>query len=166
MSTAVYADYLVQRTDTCLSGTACLELRTQALPQCLGASEQWVHLAGRQHARLGQPPAQCKTKTMSSVVQSRLMGHALACAGAVTTLAFANFSAALRAGAGGGFAYAPRTADYSGAALSVDAGARQALGGRLAAVGAALEAAFGGAQDVEGALVGERAYVVQTRPQP
>ena len=90
-------------------------------------------------------------------------------AGAVTTLAFANFSTALHAGAGGagsGFAYAPRTADYSRAALSVDGGARQALGGRLAAVGAALETAFGGAQDVEGALVGERVYVVQTRPQP
>ena len=103
------------------------------------------------------------------MVQSRLTGHAPARAGAVTTLAFANFSAALRTGAGGaggGFAYAHRTADYSRAALSLDAGARQALGGQLAAVGGALEAAFGGAQDVEGALVGERVYVVQTRPQP
>jgi len=88
----------------------------------------------------------------------------------VDTLAFANFSAALRAGASaggaGGFAYASRTPDYSAEALSVDAGARAALGGRLAAVGAALERAFGGPQDVEGALVGGRLFVVQTRPQP
>lgn len=89
--------------------------------------------------------------------------------GAVDTLAFANFSAALRAGAGGGasgFAYAARTPDYSAEALTVDAGARAALGGRLAGVGAALERAFGGPQDVEGALVGGRLFVVQTRPQP
>lgn len=87
----------------------------------------------------------------------------------MTTLVFANFSTVLRAGAAGagdGFAYGTRTPDYSREALSRDAGAREALGARLAAVGAALEAAFGGAQDVEGALVGERVFVVQTRPQP
>ena len=40
------------------------------------------------------------------------------------------------------------------------------MGKELAEVGQQLEAAFGAAQDVEGAFVGETLYIVQTRPQP
>lgn len=43
---------------------------------------------------------------------------------------------------------------------------REEVGKRLAAVGAALEKAFKGPQDVEGALVGSQVFIVQTRPQP
>ena len=43
---------------------------------------------------------------------------------------------------------------------------RREVGSSLAAVGAALEKAFKGPQDVEGALVGSDVYIVQTRPQP
>lgn len=40
------------------------------------------------------------------------------------------------------------------------------VGKKLAEVGKQLEVAFGAAQDVEGAFVGETLYIVQTRPQP
>lgn len=40
------------------------------------------------------------------------------------------------------------------------------IGERLSEVGVALETVFGGPQDVEGALVGDRIFVVQSRPQP
>ncbi len=43
---------------------------------------------------------------------------------------------------------------------------REEVGKSLAAVGAALEKAFKGPQDIEGALVGTDVYIVQTRPQP
>ena len=43
---------------------------------------------------------------------------------------------------------------------------REEVGKKLAAVGAALEKAFQGPQDVEGALVGSQVFIVQTRPQP
>ena len=43
---------------------------------------------------------------------------------------------------------------------------RKAVSKKLAVVGAALEKAFKGPQDVEGALVGSDVYIVQTRPQP
>ncbi len=43
---------------------------------------------------------------------------------------------------------------------------RTEVGKSLAAVGAALEKAFKGPQDVEGALVGSEVFIVQTRPQP
>jgi len=56
--------------------------------------------------------------------------------------------------------------DYSKQELSLDAGARERLCRRLAAVGAALEAEFGGPQNVEGCLVGDDVYVFQSRPQP
>ena len=51
-------------------------------------------------------------------------------------------------------------------ALSVSDDRREAVGKQLAKVGAALEEAFGGAQDVEGALIKDAVYIVQTRPQP
>ena len=58
------------------------------------------------------------------------------------------------------------TVDYSAQPLSVDVAARNALGARLAAIGAVLEAEYQSPQDVEGTVVGEQVYIVQTRPQP
>lgn len=103
-------------------------------------------------------------------------------AGAVSTLAFANFTHALvpaqaaaaasGAPAGNGapvgtlHACSERLLDYSQAALSRSGEARKRLGGRLGAVAALLEREFGGPQDVEGCLLGDAVFVVQTRPQP
>jgi len=56
--------------------------------------------------------------------------------------------------------------DYSQQELSTDVTARMALGRRLAAVGAALEAEYGAPQDIEGGVVGDVIYIVQSRPQP
>ena len=58
------------------------------------------------------------------------------------------------------------TVDYSAQPLSADAAARNVLGARLAAIGAALEAEYGSPQDIEGTVVGENVFVVQSRPQP
>ena len=48
----------------------------------------------------------------------------------------------------------------------MDTKKQQSIGKILSAAGMQLEEAFGGAQDVEGALKGSDIYVVQTRPQP
>ena len=56
--------------------------------------------------------------------------------------------------------------DYSSMDLSLDHDKRVAVGRRLVEVGLVLEKEFDGAQDVEGAIVGDQVYVVQTRPQP
>ena len=56
--------------------------------------------------------------------------------------------------------------DYSAQELSTDKEKRDTLGRRLAAVGAALEAEYGAPQDIEGCLVGDEVYIVQSRPQP
>ncbi len=40
------------------------------------------------------------------------------------------------------------------------------LGARLGKIGGQLEEAFGGPQDVEGAIVDDDVYIVQSRPQP
>ncbi len=83
--------------------------------------------------------------------------------GAVTTLAFADFSQALHPKAGGGLRR--ETVDYAAIDLSRCSEARQRLGAQLASVGAAVERAFGGPQDIEGVVVQGRVYLVQTRPQ-
>lgn len=59
-----------------------------------------------------------------------------------------------------------QTVDYSKHALSNDTAVREEIARRLLGVGMQLEQAFGGAQDVEGCLVGKDLFVVQTRPQP
>jgi phosphoglucan,water dikinase len=83
--------------------------------------------------------------------------------GAVRTLAFANFSRALRpVGAGG---VASETVDYSRVRLSLDAGVRQDLGRRLAAIGRLVEEALQRPQDIEGAVIGDEVYLVQSRAQ-
>jgi|TARA_B110000879_G_C10943895_1_gene420928 phosphoglucan,water dikinase len=58
------------------------------------------------------------------------------------------------------------TVEYSAQALSRDELARNSLGQRLAQIGAALESEYGSPQDVEGTVVGEDVFVVQSRPQP
>ena len=55
---------------------------------------------------------------------------------------------------------------YAQERLSCDNDFRSDLGKRLMEVGVVLETALGGAQDVEGALVDGKLYIVQSRPQP
>lgn len=69
-------------------------------------------------------------------------------------------------GSGRVYECATRVIDYSRQQLSVSSDARVALGRRIGAVASCMERAFSGPQDVEGCLVGEQLYVVQTRPQP
>jgi phosphoglucan,water dikinase len=86
----------------------------------------------------------------------------------VTTLAFANFSEemlVLNSGPADG-EVVHFTVDYSKKPLSVDSTFRKQFGQRLAAIGQYLEQKFGSAQDVEGCMVGEDIYIVQSRPQP
>lgn len=59
-----------------------------------------------------------------------------------------------------------RTVAYSNHYLSKDEDKRKQLAVNLYKVGKFLEAELGGPQDVEGAIVGESMYVVQSRPQP
>jgi phosphoglucan,water dikinase len=104
--------------------------------------------------------------------------------GETTTLAFANFSEALvpaqaaaPAAVGGSSSSGDSSAgtlhesgtrilDYSQQVLSRSGDARKQLGARLGGVAAFLECEFGGPQDIEGCLVGDAVFVVQTRPQP
>ncbi|KAL2497284.1 Phosphoglucan [Abeliophyllum distichum] len=88
--------------------------------------------------------------------------------GSVRTLAFANFSKELMVSgsdpADGEVLHL--TVDYSRKSLTVDPIFRQQLGTRLGAVGLFLEREFKCPQDVEGCLVGDDIFIVQTRPQP
>ncbi|EPS62661.1 hypothetical protein M569_12127, partial [Genlisea aurea] len=88
--------------------------------------------------------------------------------GRVETLAFANFSHELVVAAKSNAAGVVQqsTVDYSKKGLTVDPVMRQQLGRRLAAIGLLLEQKYGCPQDVEGCLVGEDIFIVQTRPQP
>jgi phosphoglucan,water dikinase len=83
--------------------------------------------------------------------------------GAVSTLAFANYSLSLQPAADGGLS--ERIVDYSRVELSLNTDRRQAVGRQLAAVGRTIEQAFGFPQDLEGVVVGERIFVVQSRAQ-
>jgi phosphoglucan,water dikinase len=83
--------------------------------------------------------------------------------GTLRTLAFANFSQALRPAAAGGLLR--ETVDYSRIPVSCDAEARKELGGRLARIGRQVEEALEGPQDIEGAVVGDEIYLVQARAQ-
>ncbi|XP_074320699.1 phosphoglucan, water dikinase, chloroplastic isoform X3 [Silene latifolia] len=88
--------------------------------------------------------------------------------GIVKTTAFANFSEEMvvsKAGVGDGQVI-QLTVDYSKKPLTIDPIYRRQVGQRLCAVGYFLERKFGGPQDVEGCLVGNDVYIVQTRPQP
>ena len=59
-----------------------------------------------------------------------------------------------------------KTMDYSRHELSCSVDAREMLGKRLAVVGKLLEKVFASPQDVEGCIVNEQMYILQTRPQP
>ena len=78
-------------------------------------------------------------------------------------LAFANFSCALRPDVAGGTSTA--RVRYSEMPLSRDLQVAAALGKRLAALARLIEEEFGSPQDIEGAIVGDRMYLVQSRPQ-
>ncbi|KAJ8547034.1 hypothetical protein K7X08_010620 [Anisodus acutangulus] len=86
----------------------------------------------------------------------------------VKTLAFANFSEEMVVGgsspADGEVIHL--TVDYSKKPLTVDPIFKRQLGQRLGAVGFYLERKFGSPQDVEGCLVGNEIFIVQSRPQP
>lgn len=93
--------------------------------------------------------------------------------GKVETTAFANFSSMLLPKAHHDEEWSvegkvmTKVADYSTLALSVDDENRELLGKRLLSVGEVLEKEFGGIpQDIEGAVVGNELYIVQSRPQP
>ncbi|UCG11121.1 MAG: TIM barrel protein [Deltaproteobacteria bacterium] len=83
--------------------------------------------------------------------------------GELRMLAFANFSKAVWPAASGGLTR--RTVDYSRVNFSQDKGLRNRLGDRLHAIGRFVEDSLGGAQDIEGAIVGDDIYLVQSRPQ-
>ncbi|CAI6010472.1 unnamed protein product [Closterium sp. NIES-65] len=102
--------------------------------------------------------------------------------GSVRILAFANFSEKIvmapvaagggsggrntGAGSGGGGGVVMQAVDYSGQLLSTSPDAQVVLAKKLEAVGAFLEDRFGSPQDIEGCVVGDKIYVVQSRPQP
>jgi phosphoglucan,water dikinase len=83
--------------------------------------------------------------------------------GAVQTLAFANFSQALLADSRGGVRR--ELLDYSRVSLSRESESRKDLGRQLAAIGSCVESGFNKAQDIEGAIMGNKIYLVQSRPQ-
>jgi phosphoglucan,water dikinase len=78
-------------------------------------------------------------------------------------LAFASFSDAIQPDPSGGTAR--RVVQYSDAGLSRDPAFARQLGKRFAAIARFMEGALGRPQDIEGALVGEEIYIVQSRPQ-
>jgi phosphoglucan,water dikinase len=103
-------------------------------------------------------------ETLASAA-SRGTPYRLVCdkeSGSVTTLAFASFSRGL-CSAGNGLEQ--RTLDYSSIPLSRDSETRIVLGQRLAKIGRSIENALHKPQDIEGAIVGEKIYLVQARPQ-
>jgi len=83
--------------------------------------------------------------------------------GEVQTLAFANFSYALQAASKDGLTR--ELLDYSRVSLSRESELRKDMGRRLAKVGSVVENEFGRAQDIEGAIVVDKIYLVQSRPQ-
>jgi phosphoglucan,water dikinase len=104
-------------------------------------------------------------ETLASAT-SRGTPYRLVCnkkSGEVQTVAFANFSHALRADSAGGVKQ--ELLDYSRIPLSRESELRRDVGGRLAKIGARIESEFGKAQDIEGAIVGDKIYLVQSRAQ-
>jgi phosphoenolpyruvate synthase/pyruvate phosphate dikinase len=83
--------------------------------------------------------------------------------GPTEILAFANFTHALHADPAAGVR--KEILNYSRVRLSQDYSALERLGGRLAEIGAIVETAFNGPQDIEGFVVNDRIYLVQARPQ-
>lgn len=82
--------------------------------------------------------------------------------GDISTLALASFSVALAPAPSGVLC---RKLDYSTVALTCDSEARLNLGKRLGNLAGRVEQEFGAPQDIEGAVVGNEIYLVQSRPQ-
>jgi phosphoglucan,water dikinase len=80
----------------------------------------------------------------------------------VTTLSLASFSHALMPGDSG---VTRKRLSYSDVPLTRDPAFRKQIGKRLAAVGRFIEEAFGKPQDIEGAVIGDEIYLVQSRAQ-
>ena len=83
--------------------------------------------------------------------------------GEVRMLAFASFSHAIMPCPSGGLM--DMTVDYSRTKLSTDQAFRTRLGARLGAIGRLVEDSMKGPQDIEGLVIKDRIYLVQSRPQ-
>jgi phosphoglucan,water dikinase len=104
-------------------------------------------------------------ETLASAA-SRGTPYRLVCnkrSGDVQTLTFANFSYALRPASKDGLTRG--LIDYSRVSFSRESELRKDVGRRLAKLGSIVENEFGKAQDIEGAIMGKRIYLVQSRPQ-
>lgn len=90
--------------------------------------------------------------------------------GTVKTLSFANFSEQIAVQNGSKDSADGRVVrqvvDYSSQPLSSDPVFREQVGQRLATIGFFLEQHFKAPQDIEGCIIGEDVYIVQSRPQP
>ena len=83
--------------------------------------------------------------------------------GAHQMQAFSSFSTALRPKPNGGLEAS--TVDHSQVRFSCDASYRVEIASRLAAISEGVERHFGRPQDIEGVIVGEQVYLVQSRDQ-
>ncbi|NVM20951.1 MAG: TIM barrel protein [Desulfobacterales bacterium] len=83
--------------------------------------------------------------------------------GDVRMAAFASFSHAIWPDGAGGLIR--KAVDYSRIGLSRDEDFRNYLGRRLGSIGRFVEDALGGPQDMEGLVLGDGIYLVQSRPQ-
>jgi phosphoglucan,water dikinase len=83
--------------------------------------------------------------------------------GSVCMLAFASFSYAIWPGPSGNLIQ--KTVDYSRTGLSKDKVFRNRLGGRLGSIGRFVEDSVGTPQDIEGLVLEDKIYLVQSRPQ-
>jgi phosphoglucan,water dikinase len=83
--------------------------------------------------------------------------------GSVCILAFASFSYAIWPGSSENLIQ--KTVDYSRIGLSKDKVFRDRLGGRLGIIGRFVEDSLGMPQDIEGLVLKDKIYLVQSRPQ-
>jgi phosphoglucan,water dikinase len=83
-------------------------------------------------------------------------------AGAVRMLGFASFSQAIWPDAGGGLIR--KTVNYATVPLSTNEDLRNRLGRRLGNIAELVEGSLKGPQDIEGLVLGDRIYLVQSRP--
>jgi len=105
---------------------------------------------------LGEPLASCKIPggPYRMVWQKR--------ADAVRMLGFASFGQAIWPDPAGGLIR--KTVDYTAVTLSTNEGLRNRLGRRLGTIAQFVEDALEGPQDIEGLVLGDQIYLVQSRP--
>jgi len=77
-------------------------------------------------------------------------------------LGFASFGQAIWPDPAGGLIR--KTVDYATVTLSTNEGLRNRLGGRLGTIAQFVEDALEGPQDIEGLVLGDQIYLVQSRP--